>query len=282
MAGTKEAAILDEIATSILASGIQLQLYHAEAGPGQYEVVTGPLPPLEAADALIHTREIIYQTASKYGLRATFAPRPFMTSTGSSCHTHISVHSPLDSKKETSGLSTYESAFLAGVLDHLPAVACLTLPTPASYKRMVDGVWSGGTYVSWGTENRESPVRLANASSPSSRNFEIRCVDATSNPHLALAAIVGSAVAGIKSKQALTLKDCPGPKSAAQLTEDERQALGIVKRMPLSIAEARKNFVGDAVLGKVFGKEFVEKYMLLSEVCGPDSHYCVKLSKYLS
>ena len=41
----------------------------------QYEVVTGPLPPLEAADALVFTRETIYNIANKHGLKATFSPR---------------------------------------------------------------------------------------------------------------------------------------------------------------------------------------------------------------
>lgn len=44
----------------------------------QYEVVTGPLPPLEAADALVHTREVITNIASQHGLRATLAPRVFL------------------------------------------------------------------------------------------------------------------------------------------------------------------------------------------------------------
>ena len=43
----------------------------------KYEVVTGPLPPLEAADALIHTRETIANIASAHGLRATLAPRVY-------------------------------------------------------------------------------------------------------------------------------------------------------------------------------------------------------------
>ena len=59
---------------------IELQMYHAEAAPGQYEIVTGPLPPLQAADALIHTRETIYNIANKHGLRATLAPRVFLDS----------------------------------------------------------------------------------------------------------------------------------------------------------------------------------------------------------
>jgi glutamine synthetase len=54
-------------------------MYHSEAAPGQYEVVTGPLPPLEAADALIHTRETIVNVANKYGFRATLAPRVFLS-----------------------------------------------------------------------------------------------------------------------------------------------------------------------------------------------------------
>ena len=76
--GTKEAQVLDEIAIALRASRIGLQMYHAEAAPGQYEVVTAPLPPLQAVDALIHTRETIYNIASKHGLRATLAPRVFL------------------------------------------------------------------------------------------------------------------------------------------------------------------------------------------------------------
>ena len=41
----------------------------------QYEVITGPLPPLEAADALVFTRETIYNVANKHGFKATFSPR---------------------------------------------------------------------------------------------------------------------------------------------------------------------------------------------------------------
>lgn len=229
-----------------------------------FQVVSGPLTPLDAADALIFTREIITNVAAKHGLHATFAPRPFMTSAGSSVHGHISVHSSNeDGKKVPSQLSRYEEWFLAGMLEHLPAIAALSLPTPPSYKRVVDGVWSGGTYVSYGTENREAPVRLTNAASPSSRNFELRFIDGTANPYLALAAIIGAGLDGIKTKQVLATKDC-GQKSAAELTEDERQEMGITNRLPLSVEQARKNLQEDAVLTQVLGKELVEKFLAVS------------------
>jgi hypothetical protein len=43
----------------------------------QYEIITGPLPPLEAADAVVFTRETIINIAAKHGLHATFSPRVF-------------------------------------------------------------------------------------------------------------------------------------------------------------------------------------------------------------
>jgi glutamine synthetase len=111
---------------------------------------------------------------------------------------------------------------------HLPSVAALTLPIPASYKRVNDGVWSGGTYICWRTENREAPTRLTNSASPTSRRFEVRCVS-TANPHIVLAGILSAGYLGIRSNLELTMSDCPGPKTAAQMSEEDRRALGIYK-----------------------------------------------------
>jgi len=227
----------------------------------QYEIVTGPALPLQAADNLVHTREIITNIAASHGLRATYAPRVYLDSTGSAAHAHISVHAPNDTPKTPEGLSQYESSFLAGLLPHLPAITAVTLPIPASYKRMLDGVWSGGTYVCWGTENREAPIRLTNAASPSSRNFEIRFVDGTANPYLALAAILGAASNGIQEKAVLGVKDCTGPVSAAQMSEEERRKLGITQRMSLTWEQSREKFAKDEVLAKVFGPEMVQKFL---------------------
>ena len=212
----------------------------------------------------MHTRETIYNVAAKHGLRATFAPRIFMNSLGSLAHTNISVHS--GRVKKGLQLSSVEKSFLAGVMAHLPSLPALTLPIPASYKQVDDGVWSGGTYVCWGTENREAPVQLSNSASPSSRRFEMRYVEGTANPYLVLAGILGAGYLGIRSDLELTISDCPGPKSAAQMSEDERRALGITKRMSLSWHEARKNFASDTELSKVLGTEFGEKYLSVNKV----------------
>jgi len=250
-------------------SGIELQMYHAEAAPGQYEVVTGPLPPLEAVDALIHTRETITNIASKYGWRATLAPRLYMDNCGSSTHTHLSVHSTGGSwphaSTATNDLTSYEASFLSSLLDHLPGVTALTLPQPASYVRVGDGVWSGGTYICWGTDNREAPVRLCNANSPSARNFELRFIDGLANPYLALAGVLGAGTVGVKEGKKLQVLNSDGPISAANMGEEKRRKYGITKRMPLSWEESMKAFGSDELLKDILGDELVDKYLAVSE-----------------
>ena len=66
--GSAGAIVLEEIADALQGGGVEVQMYHAEAAPGQYEVVTGPLSPLQAADALVYSREVIYNVANKHNL----------------------------------------------------------------------------------------------------------------------------------------------------------------------------------------------------------------------
>ncbi|EKM52265.1 uncharacterized protein PHACADRAFT_260518 [Phanerochaete carnosa HHB-10118-sp] len=263
--GAVETTVMQEIAVKLAEAGIELQMYHAEAAPGQYEVVTGPLPPLEAADALVSTRETIHNVASKYGLRATFAPRLYSTSTGSAAHAHISVHKAGPNKAPTRAdddlgptMTQAERSFLQGVLTHASALCALTLPTRYSYARVVDGVWSGGTYVSWGTEQREAPVRLTGAQGQ--HHFEVRFIDGTASPHLALAGVLAAGSEALVRGALLTSRDCATP--VALMSEEQRAAHGVQNagRLPLTLEQARKNLAADKELGAVFGDDFVEKY----------------------
>jgi glutamine synthetase len=223
------------------------------------------LSPLEAADALVHTREIIRNITNKHGLRATFAPRPFVTSAGTGAHAHISIHSRSGESKPRESLASYETSFLAGDLEHLQALAALALPIPASFKRVEYGAFSGDSYVCWCAEKREVPICLVNALSPTSRRFEMRFSDATANPYLVLAGILTAGIDGIRKKQELTLKSCAG--SPSEMSAEEREALGITGRLPLTTQEARTFFEQDEVFKKVFGDNFVTKYLSVNKVC---------------
>ena len=152
------------------------------------------------------------------------------------------------------------------MLEHLPPLTLLVLPIIASYKRMVDGVWSGGTYVSWGIENKEAPVRLCNPHSPSSRNFEVKTLDGTANPYLALAGVLGAGLKGIVESKELTMQDCSGELSAALLGEEGRAKLGIQERFPLSWEDACLRFEESAIVDSLFGNEFKKKFLSVQKV----------------
>ncbi|TDL24695.1 FLU1-II [Rickenella mellea] len=267
-AGTVETKALDEMADALAFSDIELQMYHAEAAPGQFEIVTGPLPPLEAVDALIVTRETIFNIATKHGLKATLAPRVYMENCGSASHVHMSLRSSTPSSPaqvpSAPSLTQLEASFLQGLLDHLQGVTAFSLPTPSSYARMVDGVWSGGTWVAWGRDNRECPVRLCG--STGDHHFEVKCLDGTANPYLAISAMLASGMMGVRSASPLVVRDCQA--LAASLTEDQRTAIGVTKRMPLNIEEARDYLKADSALVSAMGEELVEKYLAVNEVLG--------------
>ncbi|KLO07860.1 glutamine synthetase/guanido kinase [Schizopora paradoxa] len=276
LAGRPETLAVQEIADALETAGIVLDMYHAEGAPGQYEFVTGPLSPLEACDALVCTREIILNVCSKHGIKATMTPRLFKKTVGSAAHTHISLKSnklpsnpmilPGDSDPS---LTNHETSFLAGLLEHLPGATIFTLPTPASYDRMVDGVWSGGTYVSWGWENKEVPVRICGVpgSGLANYHFEVKTVDGTASPYLVAAALLAAGMDGVKHQKKLLIEGV-GNATAAQLSPSERDKLGIRTRLPLDVAAAREALKSDKLFTEVLGEEFITKYLAVNKTLG--------------
>jgi len=129
---------------------------------------------------------------------------------------------------------------------------------------MADGVWSGGTYVSWGMENREAAVRLCGT--PGNHRFEIRCVDGTANPYLYLASILAATIHGLDTGKTLSVSSSLD--IAATLGKEKREELGIgERRLPLKLEEAREYLEQNQMLRNGLGDNFVTKYLAVNEVC---------------
>jgi len=161
-------------------------------------------------------------------------------------------------------LTPLECTFLQSVLDNLQAICAISLPTVASYARIADGVWSCGTYVAWGMENREAAIRLGGP--PGSRRFEIRCVDGTANPYLSLASILAAAIHGLDTGKVLSVASTLD--IASTLSKEKREELGICERkLPLKLEEARKYLEQSEVLRLGLGDNFVTNYLAINEVC---------------
>ncbi|KAF2838615.1 hypothetical protein M501DRAFT_821685 [Patellaria atrata CBS 101060] len=184
----KALPLLHEIASSLKRIGIELQQFHSESGSGQYEFVLAPLPALQAVDTLYQARQVVDQVASKHNVRATLHPLPF-PGIGTAAHAHISLQ---PAYVEVELPEDVEAKFwIDGVLHHLPAICAFTLPEGVSYGRVTDDNWSGGSWIGWGTQNREMPLRKVETG-----RWEIRCLDGMANMYLAIAAIAGAGYMG--------------------------------------------------------------------------------------
>ncbi|KAI0201083.1 hypothetical protein F4808DRAFT_138659 [Astrocystis sublimbata] len=238
----------DELLDALRDAGVAVQQFHAESTPGQYEIVLGPQPPLEACDTLLHTRQVLESTAARHGFRATLHPRPFAPFLGSGAHAHMSI-----SSAGGDAPAVYER-FYGGVLAHFPAVFALTDAHPTSYERMQDGLWAGGRWVTWGTHNKETPLRKCKDS-----HWEVKVLDGMANPYLALAALVFAGTEGA----AFTWGDCEV--DPATLGDAERTRLGIETKFPASVEEACECLRKDETMVRLLGKEFVERYVAVKK-----------------
>lgn len=235
----------DDILDALRKADIAVEQFHAEGAPGQYEAVLPPLPPLEACDALLHARQVVESVAARHGFRATLHPRPFPSELGTGSHAHISIASEGGDDPRV-----YER-FYGGILAHFRAVFAFTNAHPASYERMVDGLWAGGRWVTWGSDNKETPLRKCRDS-----HWEVKVVDGMANPHLAVAALV---YAGTDGAAEFTWGDCAV--DPAKLSSEQRSALGIEKQFPLNLAESLGALQSDEAMAGLFGKEVLERYV---------------------
>ncbi|KAI1187476.1 hypothetical protein F5B17DRAFT_399661 [Nemania serpens] len=243
--GGASTLVVDDILHALQKAGIAVEQFHAEGAPGQYEVVLPPLPPLAACDALLHARQVIESVAARHEFRATLHPRPFLSELGTGSHAHLSITSENGDEPRV-----YER-FYGGILAHFPAVFAFTNSHPASYERMVDGLWAGGRWVTWGSDNKETPLRKCRDS-----HWEVKVMDGMANPHLAIAALI---YAGTEGAAEFTWGDCEI--DPAKLSSEQRSALGIEKQFPPDLAKALEALQSDGAMARLLGAEVLERYV---------------------
>ncbi|RIB04208.1 hypothetical protein C2G38_2254500 [Gigaspora rosea] len=279
---SNNAEILDRMIESLQEQGIEVEQFHSEGAPGQFEIVTGPETPLIAADKVVVTRQTIYDVAAQAGVRATFVPKPFKNQVGNGAHVHLSFKEIGKSQKivddHPSGLSPYERSFIAGVLHHIKAICAFALPTDLSYTRTIDNYWAG-SWICWSVENRETPIRVCYRPKigPNGKyldvHFEHKFVDGTSNPYLIFSALIASGVDGIKKGMQLTTN--PMLDNPASLSNEERIKQGVTERMPANLLDTLKALNEDKVLIDALGEPMIRCYTGVKEA---EHKYCEKLN----
>ena len=246
--------------------GFDVQTSHHEVGPGQSEINFKYGNALKSCDRVQTFKQVVKVIARKHGYLATFMPKPMTGQAGSGMHTNISI---VDKEgvnlfydpKEKLELSLLCRKWMSGVLNHSRELAVLTNPTVNSYKRLVSG-YEAPIYACWSDANRSSLIRIPAVRGKSTRT-EIRNVDPTANPYLALAGIIAAGLDGVKN---YSEKDLIPPESdnIFALSEEEINKRGIA-RLPQTLHEAVEVFRYSSLLQDVLGDHTFNKIIEAKE-----------------
>jgi glutamine synthetase len=173
--------------------GVKVVNAHLEAGPGQYEIDLGAMPPVALADALVLAKGLLRQVAEERGVVVTFMARPLAGQPGSGLHLHQHVIGQLFD--DAWQLDADGKAFVGGQLFHARALTALAAPNVNSYQRLHDGPEAPGAVV-WGHQSRNAVIRVG-SSVEQRPSIEFRLADPAANPYLLLGGLLVTAADGL-------------------------------------------------------------------------------------
>jgi glutamine synthetase len=246
--------VIDDIAEALLAQGIPVERYYPEAGGGQHEISTRYTEALQAADWQIAFRETVRGVALRHQLHASFLPKIFANQAGSGCHIHLSLwrqgQNLMPDPGNNGALSETARAFMGGILHHLPALMALTTPSVNSYRRLQPHFWSGA-FRCWGIDNREAALRVpSNFSLPSPTHIELKTVDASANPYLALGAVIAAGLDGIRQGYDPGDPVAIDPANLPEIERQERQIDRLCETLGKAIEQLSRNTTLLSALGE--------------------------------
>jgi glutamine synthetase len=197
-AGVDPGGVLGTLHRSLIDLGVGAGAATSEYSRGQFEVNLRHFPALAAADHAFLLKEATKTVAHRQGLEATFMAKPFSRDEGNSLHLHISLWRDEDNAflRADGALSDLCLAFIAGLIDHAPALTAFASPTINSYKRLQPG-GIVATEAGWGHDNRLAYVRVPQERGDSTR-IEMRGGDASANPYLLTAVTLLAGLDGIE------------------------------------------------------------------------------------
>jgi glutamine synthetase len=246
------AAVMHDILAALDRQGIVTEQAINEYGPGQQEISIRHAPAVRAADTQIKFRDTVRGVALQHGLLASFAPKPFPDAIGSGSHIHLSLwdregrRNLLYDQQDPRGLSDTARRFIGGFLRHLPGLVALTCPSYNSYRRLQPHAWSSA-FTAWGFDNREAAVRVASpfwGREEQTYNVELKAVDGSANPYIALGGLIASGLDGIERQLD---PGAPCEHDPALLSEAERAHNGI-RRLPTTMTAALDELERDGAL----------------------------------
>lgn len=250
-----------EIIFGLESMGFEVEASHHEVAEGQHEIDFKYADALTTADNIATFRSVVRAVAEMHDLHATFMPKPISHINGSGMHTHLSLFREDSTNAFHDGddefnLSTTAKQFLAGVIEHAPAITAVCNPTVNSYKRLVPG-YEAPVYVAWSDVNRSALIRKPAARTPASSRIELRSPDPSCNPYLAVAVMLQAGLDGIAREL-----EAPEPvrENIYEFDEERREEYGI-DTLPGSLDTAIDALESDEVILDALGDHVAEKFI---------------------
>jgi glutamine synthetase len=245
--------------------GFNVEVSHHEVGPGQNEINFRFSSALETCDNVQTFKQVVKQIARKHGLYASFMPKPVAGMAGNGMHTNCSLsdfsgNNLFYDPNVQNQLSQLCLQWMTGIILHAREMAALTNPTVNSYKRLVPG-YEAPCYICWSDANRSSMIRIPAIRNASTRT-EIRNVDCSANPYLAIAAILAAGLDGIKRN----LEPIePVYDNIFEYTREEREQHGILN-LPENLKDAIKELKKSELMRQTLGDHIYHKYIIAKEM----------------
>jgi len=268
------------------AMGIRVEYSHHEVAPSQHEIDMRYTDALAMADNVMTYRLVVKEIAQKYGVYATFMPKPIFGENGSGMHVHQSLfkkdHNAFFDANDTYHLSDTAKKFIAGQLKHAPEMSCIFAQWTNSYKRLVPG-YEAPVYIAWSQRNRSALVRipLYHPGKEQATRMELRCPDPACNPYLTFAALLHAGLDGIEKGYELPESM---DKNLYHLSAAERESAGI-EMLPGSLGEAIGVAKHSEIVRKALGEHIFPRYIAIKEKEWEDYRIQVteyELERYLS
>ena len=248
-----------EIVLELERMGFDVEASHHEVAPGQHEVDFKYEDALHACDNIQTFKLVVKTVARKHGLHATFMPKPLAQVNGSGMHINMSLFDKNGNvfydENGDQKLSQKAYYFLGGLLKHARSFTAITNPTVNSYKRLVPG-FEAPVYVAWSGRNRSPLIRVPMAREQGTR-FELRSVDPSANPYMAIAAILEAGLDGLRNKiEPAASVD----RNIYAMDEEERRENGI-KDLPSTLHNALKELKNDEVIQGALGEHLFNNFV---------------------
>ncbi|RJQ43305.1 MAG: glutamine synthetase [Gaiellales bacterium] len=241
--------------------GIKVEYSHHEVGPSQHEIDIRFGDALKIADDAMTYRLVVKEIAQKYGVYATFMPKPLYGENGSGMHTHQSLFRGSDNAffdgDDKYFLSADAKGYIAGLLEHASEISIIFAQWVNSYKRLVPG-YEAPVYKAWSRRNRSALIRVPmyHPGQEKATRCEFRSPDPACNPYLTFAVMLHAGLDGIEKSYKL---EEPMEMNLYDLTDSEREEMGI-KTLPESLGDAisiarqsefLKGALGDHIYGRL-------------------------------